>query len=129
MSRPVSAAALEEQAELRNLRDAADQSAADVAKVLAELTRRLTAARQPKEAARQLAARVRVTATRTLRAGWDAGWERTGGQRGAWRPALAVVPVLAVATALGYATRRNFKEKADRPGRSARPPGRVSRRR
>jgi hypothetical protein len=96
------AAAREEEAELNELRDQADRATAELAQTLTELTRRITVVRRPGAAARRLTADARVTALRALR-------ERPGsfvGQRGAWRPALAAIPVFAVAAALGYAVYR-----------------------
>jgi hypothetical protein len=83
-------------------RDEADRTAAEAAHTLAELNRRLTAVRRPREAARRLAADARVTALRAVREG--AGM--IAGQRGAWRPVLAAIPVLAAAAVLAYATPR-----------------------
>lgn len=112
MSGPLRAAALEEQAELKSLRDAADRSAADLAQTVAELTGRLATARQPKQAARWLAARARVAVPREF----GAGWARTGGRSAV----LVIVPVLVVVAAGYAATRRTRKNsnKKSHPERS-----------
>jgi hypothetical protein len=96
------AAAREEEAELNELRDQADRVTAELAQTLTELTRRITVVRRPGAAARRLTADARVTALRALREGPGS----LAGQRGAWRPALAAIPVFAVAAALGYAAYR-----------------------
>ncbi len=92
------AAEREEEAELNELRGEADHAAAEAAGTLAELSERITAVRRPGRAARRLAADARVTALRVVREG--------PGQRGAWRPALAAIPVLVAAAALAYAAYR-----------------------
>jgi hypothetical protein len=105
------AAEREEEAELKYLRDQADRSAVEVARTLAELTGRLAAVGHPGQAARQLAAGARVTALRAVREGPG----KIAGQRGAWRPALAAIPVLVVAAALAYAAvRRNAADRKPR---------------
>jgi hypothetical protein len=116
MSATRGAAALEEQAELRILRDEADRSAAEAARTLAELTGRLAVVGHPGKVARRMAAGARVTALRALREGPG----RIAGQRGAWRPALAAIPVLALAAALAYAAARGKlrTEKSASPGSS-----------
>lgn len=96
------AAAREEEAELNELREQADRATAELAQTLTELTRRITAVRRPGAAARRLTADARVTALRALREGPGS----FVGQRGAWRAALAAIPVVAVAAALGYAAYR-----------------------
>jgi hypothetical protein len=96
------AAAREEAAELNELRDQADRAAAELAQTLGELTRRISVVRRPGQAARRLTADARVSALRTLHGGPGS----TAGQRGAWRPALAAIPVIALAAALGYAACR-----------------------
>ena len=100
--RPHGAAALEERAELLNLRGQADHTAAEAALTLTQLLDRLDVARQPGILARRLAADARYTAVRTLR-------ETPGrivGQRGALRAVLAVVPALAVAAAVALVVAR-----------------------
>ncbi len=101
MSIPRTAAVKEEEAQLNDLRDQADRSAAEAARTLAELTGRLAAVGRPGDAARRLAADARVTALRAVRQGPG----KIAGQRGAGRLALAAVPVLVVAVALAYAAR------------------------
>jgi hypothetical protein len=101
MSVTRTAAAREEEAELNQLRDQADRTAADAAQALAELTRRIDVARRPGEAVRRLTADARAAARRALRGPGSATV-----QRGPWRPALAAVPVLALAAALAYAAAR-----------------------
>lgn len=96
------AAEREEEAQLNELRGEADRTAAEAARTLAELSRRIAAVRRPGQAARRLAADARVTALRVVREGPGS----TAGQRGAWRPALAAIPVLVVAAALAYAAAR-----------------------
>jgi hypothetical protein len=93
------AAAREEEMELNALRAQADRTTAEAAQVLAELTRRLTVARRPGESVRRLTADAQAAAVRALREGPG----KMAGQLGAWRPALAAIPVLAVAVALAYA--------------------------
>lgn len=95
MSVPHSRAVLEEQLELRVLRDEADRSTAEAARTLAELTERLVAAGHPKVMARRLAASARVTALRAVREGPG----KIAGQRGAKRLALAAIPVVLIAAA------------------------------
>ena len=104
MSTRDSAAALEEEAELRELRDRADRTTAEAARTLAELTARLAAAREPGAVARRLAARTRDVAARTL--GEVPG--KFAGQHGARRTALVAIPVLAVAAAVIVAYRRGY---------------------
>lgn len=99
MSVPHGAAAREERAELISLRDEADRSVAEVARTLAELTGRVASVRHPGNTARRLAAQVRVTALRAVREGPG----QIADQRGAWRLALAAVPVIAVAAVIAYA--------------------------
>ncbi len=108
------AAAREEEAELNDLRDQADRAAAEAAQALAELVRRVNVARRLGEAARGLTAEARVTALRALREGPVAG------QRGAWRLALAAVPVLALAAALAYAAAREKAGEQARAGARSR---------
>ncbi len=95
-------AALEEQAELHQLRDQADQTAAEAARTLEELTGRLAAMGHPGAMARRLAADARAAAARTLRE----LPRKIASQRGAWGPALAAIPVLAVAVAVAVARQR-----------------------
>ncbi len=102
MSIARTAAGKEEEAELSYLRDAADRSAADAAQTLAELARRLSVARRPGEAVRRATAVARAAALRALRQGPGV----IAGRRGAWRPALAAIPVLVLAAALAYAAAR-----------------------
>lgn len=102
MSTRNSAAALEEDTEIRELRDRADRTTADAAQTLAELTARVAAARDPGAIARRLTARGRDAAARAFR-------EVPGkfaSQPGAKRTALAAIPVLAVAAAMIVAYRR-----------------------
>jgi len=99
-----SAVALEEDTELRELRDRADRTTAEAARTLAELTARLAAARDPGAMARRLTARTRDVATRAFREGPG----RLADQRGARRTALAAIPVLAVAAAVIVAYRRGY---------------------
>jgi hypothetical protein len=96
------AAEFEEQAQLKELRDQADQTAAEAAQTLAELGTRLTDAARPGGLARRLAAVGRSAGTRALRE-VPAG---IAGQRGARRAALAAIPVFAVAAAVLLAYRR-----------------------
>jgi len=63
------AAEVEEEAELNELRDQADRAAAEVAQTLAELTNRIAVELRPGEVARRLTARARVTTLRALREG------------------------------------------------------------
>jgi hypothetical protein len=125
MSIARTAAVKEEEAQLNDLRDQADRTAAEAARTLAELTGRLAAAGRPGEAARRLAADARVTALRAVREGPG----KIAGQRGAKRLTLAAVPVLVVAAALVYAAARGqltpAKIKAGAPER-IRPPVRRS---
>lgn len=102
MSIARTAADKEEETELNYLRDVADRSGADAAQTLAELARRVSVARRPWAAARRMAADARVTALRALREGPGV----IAGRRGAWRPALAAVPVLVLAAAFAYAAAR-----------------------
>jgi len=95
------AADREEQAELNDLRDQADRSAAAAAHTLAELTSRLTAA-HPVAVARRVAGGARVTALRAVREGPG----KIAGQRGAKRLALTAIPVFLIAGALAYAVIR-----------------------
>jgi hypothetical protein len=104
--RPHGAAALEERAELLNLRGQADRTAAEAALTLTELIDRLDVARQPGILARRLAADARHAAARTLRE--TPG--RIAGQRGARRTVLAVVPALAVAVAVVVVARQRARE-------------------
>ena len=104
MSTSRSADAVEEEAELRELRDRADRTTAEAARTLAELTARLAAAREPGAVARRLAGRTRDVAARTL--GEVPG--KLAGQRGARRTALVAIPVLAVAAAVIVAYRRGY---------------------
>ena len=104
MSTRNSAAALEEDTEIRELRDRADRTTADAAQTLAELTARVAAARDPGAIARRLTARGRDAAARAFR-------EVPGkfaSQPGAKRTALAAIPVLAVAAAMIVAYRRGY---------------------
>lgn len=93
------AATREEDAELHSLRDQADQSTAEAARTLAELTRRMTVVKRPGDAAKRLTADARAAAGRALREGSG----KIAGQRGAWRPVLAAIPALAIAAAIAYA--------------------------
>lgn len=102
MSARHTAAAVEEQAKLRELRDRADQTTAEAARTLAELAARLADARDPGAVARRLAATARGAAVRTLRKVPG----KIAGQRGARRIALAAVPALAAAAAVFLAYRR-----------------------
>ena len=104
MSTRNSVAALEEQTELRELRDRADRTTAEAARTLAELTARLAAARDPGAIARRLTARTRDVAARALREVPG----KLADQRGARRTALAAIPVLAVAAATIVAYRRGY---------------------
>jgi hypothetical protein len=97
-------AALEEQTELRELRDRADRTTAEAARTLAELTARVAAARDPGTMARRLTARAKDVATRAL--GEVPG--KFASQPGAKRTALAAIPVLAVAAAMIVAYRRGY---------------------
>ena len=104
MSTRDSATALEEEADLRELRDRADRTTAEAARTLAELTARLAVARDPGAMARRLTARTRDVANRALR-------EVPGkfaSQSSARRAALAAIPVLAVAAATIVAYRRGY---------------------
>ena len=103
------AAEVEEEAELNELRDQADRAAAEVAQTLAELTNRIAVELRPGEVARRLTARARVTALRALREGPGS----FAGQRGARRLALDAIPVFALA-ALGYAAYRGKLTPAKR---------------
>jgi hypothetical protein len=94
------AAEFEEQAQLEELRDRADRTAAEAARTLAELGARMADAAQPGAMARRLAVVGRGAAARALR---EVPGE-IAGQRGARRAALAGIPVLIAAAAvfLGY---------------------------
>lgn len=98
MSAPRTAAAKEEEAQLNDLRDRADQATAEAAQALAEMSRRVSAARRPGETARRLTADARAAAVSAVRQ-WTA---RAGGRRPAQRVALAVIPVCALAIAAAY---------------------------
>jgi hypothetical protein len=98
------AAEFEEQAQLKELRDQADQTAAEAAQTLAELGERLADAARPGGLARRLAAAGRSAGTRALRA-VPAGIARR-------RAALAAIPVFAVAAAVFLAYRRFTAEGA-----------------
>jgi hypothetical protein len=98
------AAEREEEAELDYLRDQAERATVDAARALAELAARIAVARRPGQAARRLTVRALAAALRALREGPGSG------QRGAWRPALAAVPVLLLAGALAYAIARGRGE-------------------
>lgn len=99
-ARHPTAAEFEERAQVKQLRDQADQTAAEAARTLAELGARLADAARPRAMARRLAAVGRDAVARSLR---EVASGVTG-QRGARRPALVAIPVLAVAVAvfLGY---------------------------
>jgi hypothetical protein len=99
-----SATALEEEAELRELRDRADRTTAEAARTLATLTARLAAARDPGAVARQLTARTRDVATRALREVPG----KLASQPNARLAALAAIPVLAVTAAMIVAYRRGY---------------------
>lgn len=96
------AADVEEQAELRELRDQADQTAAEAARTLGELSARLADTVAPGAVAGRIAAGARGAAVRSLRRVPG----KIAGQRGAKRTVLAAVPVLAVAAAVFLAYRR-----------------------
>jgi hypothetical protein len=127
------AATREEEMELSDLRAQADRTTAAAAQALAELTRRITAARRPREVARRLTADAGVAVLRAL--GETPG--KIVAKRGAWRPALAAIPVLAVAAALAYAAAqgkikfsgperyRNSAPPAHSPSRQRRLAGRT----
>jgi hypothetical protein len=100
--RHATVATVEEQAELKMLRDQADETAAEAARTLAELATRLADAAHPGAMARRLAAVGRGAAVSALREVPG----KIGGQRGARRTALAAIPVLAVAAAALLAYRR-----------------------
>ena len=102
------AAEVEEQAELTELRDQADGTAAEAARTLAELGARLADAADPGAMARRLAAAGRGAAARALREVPG----KIAGQRGPRRTALAAIPVLAVAAAVFLAYRRFTAEGA-----------------
>ena len=104
MSTRNSAVALEEDTELRELRDQADRTTAEAARTLAELTARLAAARDPSAMARRLTARTRDVATRALREVQG----KLANQPNARRAALAAIPVLAVTAAMIVAYRRGY---------------------
>lgn len=104
MSTRDSAVALEEEAELRELRDRADRTTAEAARTLAELTARLAAARYPGAMARRLTARTRDVASRALREVPG----KLASQPNARRAALAAIPVLAVTAAMIVAYRRGY---------------------
>ena len=110
MSAARTAAEREEQAELNLLRDQAERTAGEAAQTLAELTRRITVARRPGTAARRLTADALASALQAIREeqGKIASWRRV------WRPALAAVPVLALAAALAYAAQRKAKSSHPR---------------
>lgn len=118
MSTRDSTAALEEEAELRELRDRADRTTAEAAQTLAELTARLAAARDPGAMARRLTARTRDVATRALREGPG----KLASQPNARRAALAAIPVLAVTAAMIVAYRRGYLP----PRLPCRPPQHVA---
>jgi hypothetical protein len=119
------AAEREEEAELNDLRDQADRSTAEAAQILAEMTRRITVVRRPGQAVRRLTADARVAALRFLRQGPGG----IAGQRGAWRPVLAAIPVLTLVAVIAYAAARGKlippKIKFSVPERT-RPPDRQS---
>jgi hypothetical protein len=96
------AAELEEQAELKMLRDQADQTTAEAARTLAELATRLSDAAHPGAMARRLSAVSRGAAVSALREVPG----KVAGQRGARRTVLAAIPVLAVAAATFLVYRR-----------------------
>ena len=96
------AAEFEEQAQLKELRDQADRTAADAAQTLAELGARLADAAQPGAVAWRLAAIGRGAAKRALRKVPG----EIAGQRRAGRVALAAIPALAIAAAVFLAYRR-----------------------
>ena len=104
MSTRDSAVALEEEAELRELRDRADRTTAEAVRTLAELTARLAAARDPSAMARRLTVRTRDVATRALREGPG----KLASQPNARRAALVAIPVLAVTAAMIVAYRRGY---------------------
>jgi hypothetical protein len=98
--RHVTAATVEEQAQLKDLRDQADRTTAEAARTLAELSARLANAGDPGAMVRRLMADARGAAARTCRGVPG----EIAGQRGARRMALAALPSLAVIAAglLGY---------------------------
>lgn len=102
------AAAREEEAELKYLRDQADGASAEVAHTLAELARRISVVRQPGAVARRLTADAQVTALRAAREGPG----KIAGQRGAKRLALAAIPALSLAV-LTYAAARGRIKSSD----------------
>jgi hypothetical protein len=89
------------------------------------MTRRITVVRRPGQAARRLTADARVAALRFLRQGPGG----IAGQRGAWRPVLAAIPVLTLVAVIAYAAARGKlippKIKFSVPERT-RPPDRQS---
>jgi hypothetical protein len=104
--RHLTAAEFEEQAQLKELRDQADRTAADAAQTLAELGARLVDAAQPGAMARRLAMIGRGAAKRILREVPG----KIASQRGAKGAALAAIPALAaVAVFLAY---RRFMEES-----------------
>lgn len=100
--RHATVATVEEQAELRMLRDQADETAAEAARTLAELAARLVGAAHPGPMARRLTAVGRGAAVSALREVPG----KIAGQSGARRAAVAAIPVLAVAAAAFLAYRR-----------------------
>lgn len=96
------AAEFEERAQLEELRDQADRTAADAAQTLAELGARLADAAQPGAVAWRLAAIGRGAAKRALREVPG----KIAGHRGARRAALAAIPALAIAAAVFLVYRR-----------------------
>jgi hypothetical protein len=103
-ARHPTAAEFEEQAQLKELRGQADETAAEAARTLAELAVRIVDAARPKAMAQRLAMASRDAATRALRE----APRKIAGQRGIRRTALAAIPALAAAAVfLAY---RRFTE-------------------
>lgn len=109
------AASVEEQAELQELRDRADRTTAEAARTIAELTGRLAQARQPGVLARRLTTNARNGAAHVLRGGPG----KLAGQRGARRAALAAIPVLALVAAVALARRQGYVPSWPVPSRPA----------
>jgi septal ring factor EnvC (AmiA/AmiB activator) len=98
------AAAIEEHAELEQLRARADRTGQEAAQTLAELAGRLAQARQPQAIARRLSARARHEAARAAKRMRAALAEH----RTVKRAALAAVPVAGVLVVSAVAHRRGW---------------------
>ena len=95
------AAAFEENAELRELRERADQTGREAAQTLAELAGRFADARDPKVVARRATARARAAAVRARR-------HMPAYPSAAKRAAVVAVPVIGLLTVTIVARRRGW---------------------